>query len=560
VGSAGLLLASPVSGGGDFMDDGSGHRHRAEPFTVATASPADPVAAHRRLGYAGLRVPVGWGLTVILAVQALLSLRLIRADTAFEDEASYLWAGHMEWAHWLHGVSTPPFASYFSGAPVIYPPLGALADSLGGLTGARILSLAFMLGSTALLWITTNRLFGRRAAYFAAALFAILGPTLHLGAFATYDAMSIFLVSLAAWLVVRAAERRAGTAWMIAAGITLALANAAAYSSALFDLVVVVLALLVGLPELGARLAAARCLLLLTVTAVLLGAALLIGGSSYIHGVDVTTLQRVPGGASELQVLTDTWSWTGVVVAAAVCGIAISWVRSDGNARIWLLAVLTGAALLGPLAQARLHTAASLNKHVGLGAWFAAIAAGYAVDKLIAAAPAGRTRTVTTYAFVVALVFPVSLGVSQSRQFSTDWPESTSFIAIIGPLVERDTGPVLVEDPSIAEYYLHVQKQWTRWSSTRNIVLPSGASTGGPSSSAGVLGPGNAGTFGSKIASGYFSLIALNFADTTVLDHQLRADIQRSGRYTSGANVLVVPYGPDPGTDVVGTYIIWRLK
>jgi hypothetical protein len=150
--------------------------------------------------------------------------------------------------------------------------------------------------------------------------------------------------------------------------------------------------------------------------------------------------------------------------------------------------------------------------------------------------------------------------VSQSRQFSTDWPESTSFIAIIGPLVERDTGPVLVEDPSIAEYYLHVQKQWTRWSSTRNIVLPSGASTGGPSSSAGVLGPGNAGTFGSKIASGYFSLIALNFADTTVLDHQLRADIQRSGRYTSGANVLVVPYGPDPGTDVVGTYIIWRLK
>jgi hypothetical protein len=30
------------------------------------------------------------------------------------------------------------------------------------------------------------------------------------------------------------------------------------------------------------------------------------------------------------------------------------------------------------VSKARLHTAASLNKHVGLGAWFAAIAAGYA--------------------------------------------------------------------------------------------------------------------------------------------------------------------------------------
>ena len=96
---------------------------------------------------------VAWvGLLVVLAVQAVLSVRLVRADTAFQDEATYLWAGHLEWAHWLHGVPIPPFATYFSGAPVIYPPLGALADSVGGLAGARVLSLVFMLGATALLW------------------------------------------------------------------------------------------------------------------------------------------------------------------------------------------------------------------------------------------------------------------------------------------------------------------------------------------------------------------------------------------------------------------------
>ena len=160
-------------------------------------------------------------------VLALLALRLVRADTAFEDEATYLWAGHLEWAHWLHGASIPPFPAYFSGAPFLYPPLGALADSIGGLTAARVLSLIFMLGATALLWDTTRRLFGARAAFFAAALFAVLGPTLHLAAFATYDALAVLFMGLAAWLVVRARQQQGATGWMIAAAVALALAVAA---------------------------------------------------------------------------------------------------------------------------------------------------------------------------------------------------------------------------------------------------------------------------------------------------------------------------------------------
>ena len=80
---------------------------------------------------AKLRVPASWRLLAVLVVQAGLSLRLVHADTAFQDEAAYLWAGHLEWAHWLHGTPIPPFPAYFSGAPMIYPPLGALADALG---------------------------------------------------------------------------------------------------------------------------------------------------------------------------------------------------------------------------------------------------------------------------------------------------------------------------------------------------------------------------------------------------------------------------------------------
>src|ERR1035437_8933564 len=172
------------------MDHDPATQESAKPSTSDTALPGETTAASHRLKRAAtLRVPGRWPLVVVLAVQAVLSLRLVRADTAFQDEALYLWAGHLEWAHLLHGVPLPPFPSYFSGAPVIYPPLGALADSLGGLVAARILSLAFMLGATVALWAIADRMFGRRAAFFAAALFAVLGPTLHLGSFATYDAI-----------------------------------------------------------------------------------------------------------------------------------------------------------------------------------------------------------------------------------------------------------------------------------------------------------------------------------------------------------------------------------
>jgi hypothetical protein len=128
-----------------------------------------------------MAIPNSWPLLVVLLVQAALSLRLVGADTAFQDEATYLWAGHLEWAHWLHGAVIPPFASYFSGAPVIYPPLGALADSVGGLAGARVLSLVFMLGATVFLWGTAGRLFGRRAAFFRHGAVRGAGPDAALG-------------------------------------------------------------------------------------------------------------------------------------------------------------------------------------------------------------------------------------------------------------------------------------------------------------------------------------------------------------------------------------------
>jgi hypothetical protein len=288
---------------------------------------------------------------------------------------------------------------------------------------------------------------------------------------------------------------------------------------------------------------------------VLFAAGLLIGGNSYLTGIKQTTLARVGGADSALSVLSDAWLWTGLLLVLAVLGVVISAASREGAVRTWLLAVLAAAALLSPLEQAHLNTAASLNKHVALGAWFAAIAAGYAVDKVIAAAPAGRMQVLTCGACVLALVFPISVGAAQSRTFSTDWPNAYSFIAIFRPLADQGGGHLLVEDGAIARYYLPTGHQWQRWSTTRNIVLPSGISTGGPAGNAGVTGAGNPGVYAEFITKGYFSFVALNFADTTGLDHQIAADLRRSHRYRI---IDVVPYGDEGAPTGQGTYVIWR--
>jgi hypothetical protein len=511
------------------------------------------VAGAHRIG----RMRGSWGpawlpLVLVLVAQAGLSVRLFGVDTAFQDEAEYLWAGHLEWSHWLHGTLVPPFASYFSGAPVIYPPLAALADAVGGLAAARLLSLLFMLAATALLWAVAGRLFGRRAAFFSCALFALSGPVLHLGSFATYDAMSVFLLALASWLVVSAPEAGEAAGRMALAGVVLALANATAYSCTLFDPVVILLALLTAWPA-GARLAVRRAGALLTVAAALLIAGTLLGGTSYTSGIRQTTLERAAGSSPVTSVLSDTWTWTGVILVLAAGAIITSAVTRGGARQTWLLAILAAAALAGPLEQASLHTLDALNKHIGLGLWFAAIAAGYTIDAFISAAPDGRSRAYTTGACIVALAFPISLGLSQSQAFDTSWPNSASFIAIFRPLVAHSSGPLLVEDPSIAEYYLPAGHDWQRWSSTRNIVLPNGANLAHPTRTAGVTGDGNPATFARYISRRYFTLVALNYADTTSLDHAIRADLARAHYGVAE----VIPYAIH-GTR--GTYIIYRQK
>ncbi|HUN33252.1 MAG TPA: glycosyltransferase family 39 protein [Trebonia sp.] len=451
-----------------------------------------------------------WPLLGVLVVQAALSASLVRARTAFGDEALYLSAGHLEWSHWLHGTQVPDYQTWFSGAPVIYPPIGAIADSLGGLAGARLLSLVFMLGVTSFVWSTAIRLLGdRRAAFFAAALFVLLAPTLHLGSFATYDALALLFLAAATWCAVRIHGRKNAARWLIAAGLLLALANATKYATALYDPTVVCVTILASWPGTGWKVALRQAAFLAGTAATVLAVLLALGGPGYLTGISLTTTGRVHGSDSAALVFADAWSWTAVVVVPAILAVIVCLVR-----RRWpqamLLAVLALSALLAPADQARLQTVTSLNKHVDFGAWFAVIAAGYLLSSLC-------QRRVVLAVGLAALVPATSLGVAQAHAMD-NWPDVTGLVKVVRPLTDHG-GHFLVETTDVLQYYLP-DTTWQQWSSTQN---------------------NNLAYYQQAIARHYFSVVILSYNQTLTVDYSIALDLSAAGGYQLAAKVRSGP-------------------
>ena len=445
---------------------------------VQAVTPLAPPAALARATTGGkkrrfsrLRLATGpWPLACILVIQAGLSLRLVWSNTAYQDEALYLWAGHLEWAHWLHGVAVPDFASYFSGAPVIYPPLGAVASSIGGLATARILSLGCMLAATALLYAVTKHLFGRGAAIASSVVFAAIGPTQFLGALATFDARPS-----CSWRwrhgsrcgpATKAGHGEASNGWSCCA-VAMALADAAKYTSLLWNPVVIALVVL-GPAGTWPR-SAGRGIRLAGYTAALIISVLfLAGGHSYLAGIMSTTLARPGGTVPVLRVLGASAEWVGAVAFLAIAGAAVVTRRRQGWRLTMLAWILAASVFLAPLGQARIHTNFSLFKHVGFGAWFACIVAGYGLAAVARAIQARQAE----YARLVGLVMVFLLGISGAALSAAHfgaWPDSAQMIRGLAPVIERTGCPCLIAENDVVHYYL--TKQTTHDAFTTVFVM-----------------------------------------------------------------------------------------
>ena len=162
--------------------------------------------------------------------------------------------------------------------------------------------------------------------------------------------------------------------------------------------------------------------------------------------------------------------WTSLILVLAVLGAVLA-SRSEARGKL-LPAVLAAAALLVPAEQARLHTTVSLQKHVVFGAWFAAIAAGYAMARLSRVDPGRGWAAVMALPIAASTLFG-SMG--QAASLYRVWPNAADVVSVLRSAIQSHPGNYLAEDYDVEAYYLRAEVPWQRWSSTYYFSYPGAA-------------------------------------------------------------------------------------
>ena len=391
-------------------------------------------------------------LIAILAVQAAFSLSLVWSNTAYGDEASHILQGRLEWSHWLHGTLYVPqqFGDY--AAPQIYPLIGAAANDVGGLAGARILSLCFMLACSVLLYQIGVKLFGRTAATAGVALWAVSEPALRL-TFAMWVPLACLLVIISLRLVVQVGESRRKGELVALSSLILALAPVTAFGYAIYMPVVVAVALLVWIDQMGVRLAV-WCTSWLAFGSLAIMALLFTVFHLWIYIFQAALHPAAELGQGISTVARGAWARDGLIFALACAGAAVA-LASARRPRGILVAAFAAAILPVPLYQAHLGTAFALDKQISAGSGLAALAAGYMVAHF---KPTALRPRVGLVAAAALMIYPAFVGLWYARATFHSWPNTGRLVQVLAP-VAKSNRPVLVTDfgafwSAIPEYYL----------------------------------------------------------------------------------------------------------
>ena len=416
-----------------------------------------------------------WPVIGILALQALVSVVALR-NTAFQDEALYLYAGRQIIHHWDGG---PPllenYAYYFSGYPYVYPVVGGFLDMVGGLELARDFSLACMLGVTAIGYAVTAKLFGRRAAVFASAGYASTGSVLFVGRLATFDAMCLLLIASASALAIHGGMGR--RPWgVLGIGPLLVVAILAKYAALLFILPVFALLACLGVPFLGWWRAIARCALAAAGFAISLGVAYTIVNKSAFHAISGSTTSRdviLKGLRVHLFLHTLQMGGPGLLLAAVglLLTFGLQW-----RYRI-LAVVMFGSAWLAPAYHIYVQESISLDKHIAYAVFFAMPLAGYALARLSGFERQTLSGTYRGYwlAGLAVLMAIFTLGLSQARTLYTEWANTGELSTALHSQLRDGSGRVLAEDIEVSRFdAMNVSEPW-QWSGLRFLYYEDAA-------------------------------------------------------------------------------------
>lgn len=476
-----------------------------------------------------------WSLPLALMLQAVLSLSL--RNTAFQDEALYLYVGRRIFDQLL-GAPAPSGGQgvYFSGSPYIYPPLAGALDACCGLEAARLLSLFWILCATGAVYELAKGLYGRDSGLLAAALFAVQGSVLFTGHLATYDAMSVAWLALAAVLAQRAGRR--ATPWMsLGAGIALTLAVLTKYAAVIFAPTVLCLLAWEAMRTHGWQRALPRVTL---AGGILLGGVVLAVALSpgVMIGFTYNTLARgIAIEMSRLLLFQHAAALSGGLLVLGTVGLLLS-----GRARLPLSLVMLGSGLLAPTVHIYRMEYVSLHKHIAFGLVFVAPLAGFAVTKLGSFRDdvTGRRKLAV---LAIALVLALAPGILQAQQLYHDWPDSTAMVEALRKQV-RPGDRILAEEMDVPRYYLRDEAPGVQWSDLYKFEYADRAGN----QLNGVR------AFKSAITDGHFDLVVLRYGPNVDTARAIDDGLRSGGRYDLVAKVPnETRFGP-------GYYWVWRKR
>jgi hypothetical protein len=474
-------------------------------------------------------------------MQAVISVVLLR-NTAFQDEALYLYAGNNIVGHWFGGPAPlENYANYFSGYPLVYPMIGGFLYREGGLELARLFSLVCMLGVTTIVYLITERLFRRSTALYAAAAYAFTGVVLFVGRLATFDALCLFFIATATLCAVFGGTAK--RSWIVlGVGPALVMAVLAKYAGLLFVPPVLVLLALCSFTSAGWRRAIWRSAIAAVSTGVAALVAYQLIDHVALHAIRGSTTNRaVANHTARLHLLLHGLTLGAPLWGLALFGVLLLFRRS----RMRILAgAFFGASLLTAAYHIYMSEPVSFEKHIAYGLFFAAPLAGVSLDWLASRAeesfsPIRQPRWVASVAVVAVIA---ALGLQQGHALYSEWANTSKLGYALHTLVRNGSGRVFAEDIEVARFdATDVTQEW-QWQSFYYPYYFDAAHHEYLGQDALVRG----------IQSGYYNFVELSFIYFPDQAFFLAQKMAESRNYDL---VAVIPFQNSYGK---GHFFIWR--
>lgn len=395
-------------------------------------------------------------LALVLLYGVLVTVLNLDYNSVFIDEAYHITMGR----ELLRGGPCPgcPFAT---GSPRIHPTLAGIGDLVGGIHGARIVSLLFGLGLTLTVFYASTLLFGEWLGVLAAALFIFTGQTLYLSKLATYDMTAAFFLGASFCMLVlstRVDSERHRDFAIVFGSIALLIAAATKY---LLPVFMPTLGLYVLLSH-GWR----RTILFCVLPIAVLGA-LYMAFEQYAPGAIVRQQIQtyrditVPLGT----IFAWAFRWIAFVLVLASFGI---FHEKHGKKAAMLIA------LGSPIIILHLATRAeqSVNKNMIFALIFLVPAAALGIDHLSRLFSSGsRSRTVRVFFAAAIIVIYWAYGLFNLRWLERQYPDVTPVIEFFE---QRGFDGMVVAmngwDGVIYEYTLGSRFPAAKWINLRDVA------------------------------------------------------------------------------------------